>query len=568
MKRIASSLSLIAIIAACHSDKGTGPKSPGTPPSLDSIAPRTGTVGTEVRIFGTGFSDSASVWFGTHQSPTVTLTGGSLFAVAPDSLTRDSTYSIRVANPGTASDSLHRVFTAVAPSAIRVNGVTRPTGLVGMTVIIEGSAFGDAAHGQVYFMGTGGAPIQAVIADSANDWTDGFIVTTVPQGTADSSMVWVKTATGSSDSVRFNLITSGVFSPSTIAWTSTTALPQGLQGLGAVFVPIDSGASAGNYVFAIGGADTTQHATRAVYSAPVQQSGALGSWATTLTQLPQPRAYAATVAATACTAALPDTTAAYLYVIGGQDSAGRDQSSVLYARVPLDGSVGAWQSATSLPASLHAAMATVFRGFIYVAGGADSTNRALTAAYRAQINANGSLGPWQAMASLPHGVAYGTMLNFGPYLYAVGGDSGTAAPSQTTTSGTEMASAVLGRIDVRTGDLLSSGGSWTPSVTSMSKARSKHSMIVAGGSLLVTSGVYSGAAGSSENQYAALNGDGTLGSFNGATGVNTIQSVLGYSLYNQAAISFVDALGHGHVLVLGGANRSVAGQPSAGVVYY
>jgi hypothetical protein len=52
------------------------------------------------------------------------------------------------------------------------------------------------------------------------------------------------------------------------------------------------------------------------------------------------------------------------------------------------------------------------------------------------------------------------------------------------------------------------------------------------------------------------------------TGTNTIGTLLGYDLYNEAAVSFVDATGTGHVLVLGGAKRQNAGRASAAVVFY
>jgi hypothetical protein len=84
----------------------------------------------------------------------------------------------------------------------------------------------------------------------------------------------------------------------------------------------------------------------------------------------------------------------------------------------------------------------------------------------------------------------------------------------------------------------------------------------------VTSGLYSGQAGSSENTYASIGAEGTLGSWNGATGSNTIDVLLGYELYNTAAVFFIDAQGRGHVMVLGGASRSATPQASAGVVYY
>src|SRR5512138_3245770 len=89
------------------------------------------------------------------------------------------------------------------PVVTQVNGVTEPVGLIGMTVIIEGSSLGDSARGKVYFRGTGGTRIQAPALKT--DWTSAFIITTVPTGTADSSMVWVETTGGISDSIPFTL---------------------------------------------------------------------------------------------------------------------------------------------------------------------------------------------------------------------------------------------------------------------------------------------------------------------------------------------------------------------------
>ena len=109
--------------------------------------------------------------------------------------------------------------------------------------------------------------------------------------------------------------------------------------------------------------------------------------------------------------------------------------------------------------------------------------------------------------------------------------------------------------------------SWT-AVASLGKARSKGAVVAAGGALLATSGLYAGQAGSSENTYASIGAEGALASWNGATGSNTIDVVLGYALYNTAAVFFVDAQGGGHIMVIGGASRSATPQPSAGVVYY
>jgi len=95
---------------------------------------------------------------------------------------------------------------------------------------------------------------------------------------------------------------------------------------------------------------------------------------------------------------------------------------------------------------------------------------------------------------------------------------------------------------------------WTTNATAMGKTREKFTAVVAGSHVLVSGGLYSGAStGSSEQSYAPINADGSIGSFNGATGSHTITgSVSGYDFFNHSAALFVDATGNPHVLVLGG----------------
>jgi hypothetical protein len=209
--------------------------------------------------------------------------------------------------------------------------------------------------------------------------------------------------------------------------------------------------------------------------------------------------------------------------------------------------------------------ATIFRGYVYLMGGSTTTNAPVATTYRAAINADGSLGGWQSLAPLPQATSYLSVAQFGPYLYAVGGDGGTTTPVLNTTSGAEMNNVYQATINLRDGTLSSAG--WS-ALSTMNKGRSKHATLAAGGALLTSSGVYGGSIGNSENSYATINGDGTIGSWNGATGTNTIGSLLGYSLYNEAALSFADATGVGHVIVLGGADRATPGKASAAVVYY
>ena len=90
-----------------------------------------------------------------------------------------------------------------------------------------------------------------------------------------------------------------------------------------------------------------------------------------------------------------------------------------------------------------------------------------------------------------------------------------------------------------------------------------------GGTVLVTGGLYSAAnTGSTEETYAQINSDGTVGSFNGATGVHTILSAGGKNLFNHAALGYVDANGVAHVLVLGGDDVNAPGKKRAEVWFY
>ena len=105
--------------------------------------------------------------------------------------------------------------------------------------------------------------------------------------------------------------------------------------------------------------------------------------------------------------------------------------------------------------------------------------------------------------------------------------------------------------------------------SSLTKAVSKHTAVIAGGNVLITGGLYNAAAtGSSEESYAQLNSDGSLGSFNGATGSHTIASAGGKNLFNHVAIAYVDAVGVAHVLVLGGDDVNAPGKKRKEVWFY
>ncbi|HZI21664.1 MAG TPA: hypothetical protein VFD76_04085 [Gemmatimonadales bacterium] len=452
------------------------------------------------------------------------------------------------------------------PVVTLVNGATQPSGTLGSTTVIQGSNFGTSAaavSGHVLFSnGTGGRDT-AVIATV--DWTNVLIVTTVPAGLPiGKDTLWVQTSGGTSAPILFTVVAKVQFSPSTVSWTKTDSLPVGLSGhaLAAGTLP---GTPATSVVYVVGGADSTNTPRDSVLYATVSATGSLGAWVKTMT-LPGPVAFAAAVVATPANS--PVTGTSYLYVIGGDSTAGGKPVATVYrGTLSATGAVTAWSATTSLPTPVHSPGAVIFNGSVYVAGGSGSGNAPVANVYRIGIQSDGTLGAqWQTLASLPFARSYFGFGIDGTFLYALGGDSGTVAPNDSTLAG-GINDVIYAAIDVHTGSLTASG--WTANGNKLKKAVNKHTAVVAGASILVTAGLYTGSTtGSTEESYATLNTDGSTSAFNGATGANTISSAGGGNLFNQAAVGYLDSAGAFHVLVVGGDDVNTPTKKHKGVYYY
>jgi IPT/TIG domain-containing protein len=557
---------LAAGLAVGCSSSSTSPQ--GAAPTLASVTPSTGTVGTELTLSGTNFRAGATVLLDGLTADSVQVANAvTIYALVPMGVTAGHAYAVQVRNHDGTSTQLATAFTPVAPVLQYVNGATKPSGNVGSTVIIEGQAFGDRqGTGQVLFSNGTGGTVPALIA-SASDWTNTFIVTTVPSGVATGD-VKVLTATGTSNVLTFTVVSNATFSPSTISWTATTALPVGLSGHSAAFAVVGGATSSSNLVYVTGGADSTYAPRSGVYHATIQANGQLGAWTSTLA-LPVALAFHASVVATPFNSRVKG--AGFIYVLGGAtDASGASTSTVYRGVLDSTGAVTGWASLTStLPAPLHSLAAVIFRGDLYIAGGATTSNAPVASVYRARIDSTGALGVWQTEPALPFGRAHYGFGQFGEYLYAFGGDSSVVTPNDSnyTNNGTKLSQIVYAKINLRTGDLV--GSSWTLNASGLTKAASKHTAVIAGGSVLITAGLYNGAAtGSTEESYAQLNSDGTVASFNGATGSHTIASAGGKNLFNHAALGYVDATGVAHVMVLGGDDVNAPGKKRAEVWFY
>jgi hypothetical protein len=554
---------LVAICTSCGDDSV---RPDGPPPEILSVSPSTGTVGTEIRIVGNDFRNGATVFVGAREATAVEVTSGvEVFAFVPEGIVEGETYDVRIRNSDGTKDEFPSAFTAVAPRLRFVNAATKPSGNPGSTVIIEGDAFGDLqGSGQVLFSDGLGGTVAAVVG-APDDWTNTFIVTTVPSS-AESGPVFVTTATGTSESLDFTVTQNAVFSPSTIEWTETTALPEPLSGHLAIYVPIeDALGNTDRLLYVVGGTRADGTLTGQVHSAEIRPSGDLGTWAPRI-NLNEPRAFSAAVAATPFNSKVPGV--GRIFVLGGIDANGEPSTAVFSLELDSEGNLSSLVGATPLPISLHSAGAVLFRSHIYLVGGASTNGSPVAAAYRAAVDTLGALGSWEELEAMPVPRAYHGLQTFGGYLYAVGGDQGAVDPhgGMNGANQSRIDQIHYVKINLRNGDFL---GSWLANPAKLGKARSKHSALAAGGNLFVSAGLYAAAnTGSSENTYAQINSDGTIASFGGATGSNTLQSAGAGNLYNHAAVSYVDGDGVARVMVLGGDNVNSPGARSAKVFYY
>ena len=555
---------VLALLLAGCGDDSTGPSGPS--PIILAVEPSIGTVGTELRLTGLNFRAGATARLGDLTTDDVDVVGDEAFVRVPPGIVVGQAYDLTIRNSDGTDATLEEAFTAVEPILRFVNGATKPSGNPGSTVILEGDAFGDAQGlGQVLFSDGAGGTITSTIV-GPDDWTNGFILTTVPSG-AESGPVLVQTETGLSEGLPFTVTQNATFSPSTVNWSQTQPLPAALSGHTATRVPIDDAlGTTVERVYVVGGSGADAEPSAGMYHNAIEEDGSLMAWSAG-SSLANGRAYHAAVPATPFNSKVKG--AGYLYVLGGieEENGGPVQD---IARVPLsaDGSMGVTDAARSLPVPLHSLGATVFRSYIYVVGGATTGNAPVADAYRAPIDTLGVIGEWEALASLPEARAYHQLVSFGGFLYAVGGETAAISPEDGNwgNNQTKLPTVVHARINLRSG-LLSEG--WLGSSSTMQKARSKHVALVAGGSLFVSSGLYNAAGnGSSENIYATIHPDGTLGSFNGATGSNTLESVGGVNLFNTRGITYIDGDGVAHVMILGGADVNSPGTKSDDVIRY
>jgi hypothetical protein len=325
-----------------------------------------------------------------------------------------------------------------------------------------------------------------------------------------------------------------VQSGSTIAITAGTSL--NLTSTGSNAIGINPGGGSNTGVVVRPGTDTTnlfqiQNALTGASLLNVDSlnsnitllgndSGALGPWQTASNALPAIRNVATSVVANG-----------YVYVIGG--SSGTPQSTVYYAKLNSDGSVGTWNTAANaLPTTVYQATSVASNGYVYVMGGVGSST-----VYYAKLNSDGSVGTWNtASNALPGNRQQATSVVANGYVYVIGGSNGTI---QSTVYYAKLNSD-------------GSVGTWNTAANALPGARSVASSVTANGYVYVIGG--SSGTPQSTVYYAKLNSDGSVGTWN--TAANALPAT---RIFATSGIS------NGYVYEIGGSNSSFVPQST---VYY
>jgi hypothetical protein len=174
---------------------------------------------------------------------------------------------------------------------------------------------------------------------------------------------------------------------------------------------------AGPFLYVAGGFTGSQFLST-VQRAPIQPDGSLGAFALQ-GALPAPRAGHMVVSS-----------AGHAVVLGGT-TAGGEIAEVLSAPIDDTGAVGTWAAQASLPLVRMHGAAVLEGDTIYVIGGLGDTGKSVANVERAKLGSDGAIAAWDELAPLPAPRSHHVLVSDGGYLYAAGGLNGDPAGAYT-----------------------------------------------------------------------------------------------------------------------------------------
>lgn len=295
------------------------------------------------------------------------------------------------------------------------------------------------------------------------------------------------------------------------SWSSTTALPNGMIWLG------NAGVVNGT-IYIWTGWNGAFH--NDLWFAPIAADGTVGSWTETPAIIGNAGGNGESVVSYN----------GYIYVYGGQISStagsGYTTNDVDYARINNGrvGTVGSWSTTTTLASARYEDGSVAYNGYLYQLGGYDGSSYLSDTRYAA-ISTGGSLGSWtNSSNTFTTGRQGLDPVAYNGYLYVVGG-SGSSG----------------GLHDIQYAAINSNGslGSFTTATTTIAIARIGASTVAYNGYMYVIGGS-TGGTNKSDVQYAAINSDGSLGSFSSTASFTNAR-------YGMAVVAY-----NGYMYLIGG----------------
>jgi len=287
-------------------------------------------------------------------------------------------------------------------------------------------------------------------------------------------------------------------------------------------------ATSNGYIYVMGGGTASDGGTpqNTVYYTKVNVDGSIGSWNTTSTL------------GTAVSGAQATVVNGYMYLIGGSTNGGGSghtggQSLVQYARINVDGTLGTWTTTTALPQARYEPAVTSANGYIYVLSGKNTSNAYQTTIYYAKVNSDGTISSWNTNATaLSFAQARTQAVVLNGKLYIVGGES--AASNQVL----EQQVFTINKDGTLTNRLIS------PTDTSRIPTIVGDTAVATLNGGLYVIGGWNGTTNTRTVYYSAVRPDGTTSSWGTTTSLPT-------ALENTPAVTV-----NGYVYMIGGEGNS------------
>lgn len=389
--------------------------------------------------------------------------------------------------------------------------------------------------------------------------TRGLYTHTLPNGTTNLYALGNYNSTGTNEVEYAPINTNGSIG----TWTASGNVPTSANA--------PAFAKVGNYLYAMGGANSTYTGTyNTVQYATINTNGTVSAWSTT-TSLPAQRGFAYGVTVNGC-----------IYSLAGYDNSIAVTNSAYYACPAANGTISTWNTAPNLGTAKYNTAATSYNGYIYIVGGGTNTSGAVTAATEytkvnngggggaaggawvtdsdiavvdnrfrhatvvhngyvysiggsvngggnittqtveyAAINADGTLGAWAADThEIPSARVFPAAAAYNGYMYLLGGQESVGGAFLKTISYAPISST-----GALSGNWASAGGNTTNGGTGAS--------LVAYNGYLYSIGGYDGTVDYNTVQYAPINSNGTIGSWTtNANSFTTARSNLSPFVYN------------------------------------